>query len=378
MRLPADVLRRIDALARVARGWLDPADPLRREALDRLPSQVGLSRPLVAWGLDRAFEVITEPELAAWWQREGGTGPGLRTGHVLAGNVFVAGLPPMVAALLAGGTVRVKAPSAAPTFSELLVRSLDREPALAGRAEADAWSRDQLARTRALLGSVDVLFAMGDDTSIAALRDLAPDGLRFCGFGHRYSVALVTAEALADPAGIDLLIDALAVDHLAWNGAGCLTPRWVFVQGTPTAVEALARRAADRLPALVNALPAPPLSAGEGAERAAWLARAAFTGWSASGPGWGAAALPEPDLRPAPPPRVLCFCPVSAPVDLARLLGPLGTRLQGLALAGSADESALVAALAPLGLSRIAPAGSLQRPPVHWNHDDVRILAACR
>jgi hypothetical protein len=372
--VPADVARRIDALSRVARGWLEARDPLRLEAIERLPGECGLTPELVAWGLDRAFEVIDEATLEAWWAREGGPSSLARSGHIWAGNVFVAGLPPLVASLLAGVPARVKAPSGAPSFARLLVRSLGREPLLAGQVEASAWSRREEQRTQALLDEVDVLFAMGDDASIHALRALSAGRARFCGFGHRYSVALVTPSALAFP---DEAIDALAVDHLAWNGAGCLTPRWTFVQGTAADAVALARRAAARLPDLVNALPAPPLCAGEGAERAAWLARTAFLGWSASGPGWGAAALPEPVLRPAPPPRVLCFCPVSAPGELVRLLGPLGNRLQGLALAGVADEQALVAALSPLGLSRIAPAGRLQRPPVHWNHDDVRILASC-
>jgi len=367
------VERRVAALARLADRWLDPGDPLRREALDVLPGECRLTPELVAWGLDRAFEVITGDALRAWWAREGQeTRPRSATGHVWAGNVFVAGLPPVVASLLAGRPARVKAPSRSPGFAELLLRSVELEPEVAGLLEVGAWARDDAERTRALVEGVDVLFVMGDDGSVAALRALSSERVRFCGFGHRYSVGLVT-----DPAVPDTDLDGLAVDHLAWNGAGCLTPRWIFVQGTAADAEALARRAAARLPAVVNGLPAPPLSAGEGAERAAWLARAAFAGWSASGPGWGAAALPEPDLRPAPPPRVLCFCPVSAPTELARLLGPLGRTLQGLALAGPADEGELVGALGCLGLSRIAPAGSLQRPPVHWNHDDVRILASC-
>ena len=371
MSLPGDVGRRIEALARVARGWLDPTDPLRVEALATLPESCRLSRPVVAWGLDRAFEVIDEPSLEAWWRREGGPSGLARTGHVWAGNVFVAGLPPVVASLLAGVPAAIKAPSRSPAFAELLVRSVDREPSLAGRVEAAAWSRSDVELTGALVGRIGALFAMGDDDSIAALRSLVPAEVRFCGFGHRYSVALASATVR------DEELDALAVDHLAWSGAGCLTPRWVFVRGTANHAEALARRAAARLPDLVNALPAAPLSAGEGSERAAWLARAAFLGWSASGPGWGAAALPEPSLRPAPPPRVMCFCPVSDASELVGLLGPLGNRLQGLAVAGAADERGLSRLLSPLGLSRIAPAGLLQRPPVDWNHDDVRILAAC-
>ena len=375
--------RRIESLDRVARAWQDPDDPLRIEALDRLPGECGLSPEMVAWGLDRAFEGVDETALTAWWSREGGDEPSApwsrRSGHIWAGNVFVAGLPPVLDSLLACVKERNKAPTSSPTFASLLVRSLDREPALAGKATAAAWSRREVGRTRALLAEVELLFAFGDDHSVAALRTLAPAGLPVHGFGHRFSVAVITSEALADERGLDGLLDGLAIDHLAWDGAGCLSPRWIFVEGDAVAAEALARRAAVRLPARVNDLPAPPLSAGEGVDRAAWLARAAFFGWSASGPGWGVAALPEPQLSPAPPGRVMCFLPAPDLASLPVLLGALGARLQGVALAGEQQRPGLAwRLLAPLGLSRVAAPGALQRPPVDWNHDDVRILAAFR
>ena len=72
----------------------------------------------------------------------------------------------------------------------------------------------------------------------------------------------------------------------------------------------------------------------------------------------------------------MCFLPMADLGDLPVLLDPLGPRLQGLSLAGSEKLGDMLAeALEPLGLSRIARPGELQRPPVHWSHDGVRILA---
>ena len=172
----------------------------------------------------------------------------------------------------------------------------------------------------------------------------------------------------------DEVPDGLIADALAWDGAGCLTPRYVFVDGDPTA---FARAAATRAPTIVNELPALPLSAGAGAERSSWLAQAAFSGWSAHGPGWGVASLPEARLNPAPPPRVMCFLPLPEPAALHQLLRPLGSRLQAVAVLGPEERRAAYAdALAPLGVSRVCGPGELQRPPIDWNHDDVRILAS--
>lgn len=379
-RLPVEA--RIAGIARVARSWLDPDDPSRLDALQRLPEEAGLHEGMVAWGLDRAFEEVSIPALRAWWSSEGGAsddGPRL-SAHVQAGNVFAAGLPPVVASLLAGVPAIIKAPAAQPTFAALLARSFAlHAPELGPCVGAASWPRDDELATAALLRA-DVVFAFGSDASVEAIEALAPPSTTVLRFGHRFSVAALPRELLSGPAGaLDEALDGLLADVLAWDGGGCLTPRWTFVEGTAADAERLAHRCAERIEPILNALPALPLSPGAGAERAAWLAETAFSGWSAYGPGWGVASLPAARLLPMPPGRVACFLPVTGWDDVEAALQPLGSRLQGLAWAGPDDRrQELAERLGPLGLSRVCAPGELQRPPINWNHDDVRLLTALR
>ncbi len=374
--------QRMRALAGLALCWRDPEDEFRREALERLPDECSLSPEMVAWGIEQAFSVVTEEGMRHWWREEaqgkpyvGRSPPPELSGHVWAGNVFVAGLPPVIASLLAGSPALVKAPDRFPTFALLLARSMKAHaPELGNCLGAAAWSRDDVAATHTFLDNLDLLFAFGDDDSIAVLEQQFVR--RIVGFGHRYSVAAISAASLGSDAVLDELIDRLAVDHFAWDGQGCLTPRWVFVEGSAEIARLLAERAAERLPSLVEQFPAGPLSDEEAAARSAWLGETGFQGWSRGGAGWSCASLAgSTSLRLVPPPRSMCFLPVDELGDLPVLLDPLGPRLQGLSLAGSETlRDMLAEALEPLGLSRIARPGELQRPPVHWSHDGVRIL----
>jgi hypothetical protein len=417
-RLPLGV--RAAAIARVSRSWRDPRDPFRREAIERLPGECGLSPEMVAWGMDRAWEEVEERALLDWWRRQGpdgldatgapdGAGPPPTAGppplsaHVWAGNVFVSGLPPVLASLLAGVPAVVKAPSRHPSFAALLARSFAlHAPELGPCLGAAAWPRSDEGSTAALLEGADRVFAWGDDASVAALRDrTAADrasARRFYGFSHRYSIAVATraglAEAVADPRHSAL--EGLALDALAWDGGGCLSPRWAFVEGSPDDAQRLARLLCDVLPAVAARLPAgqpadpapAAAAAAAGVARAAWLAHAGFAGWSRGGSGWGVAAvapqgadaLSQPALASAPGRCVPCVA-VPGLEPIRALLAPLGPRLQGMALLCAADErrareAHARALLEPLGLSRIAPPGRLQTPPLSWEHDGVRILAA--
>jgi hypothetical protein len=367
LRRRASALRRLGvevrakALARVARSWLDPVDALRREGLQRVPVEAGLSEASLAWGLDRAFEVITEDALLAWGPRP--ELPVTLSGHVWAGNVVTAGLPPVFASLLVGAPALVKAPGELPAFAELFARSVAvHAPELGDCLGAAGWSRNDQAATDALLGCVDVLFAFGGDAAIDSLR--ARSAVPVAGFGHRISAGLVADDA------DDAALRGLWVDALAWDGGGCLSPALAFVDGD---AEAVARRLAALAPAVAEQLPAVPGDLAGGAERAALLGLAGMTGFAASGPGWAVVALPDSSAIPTIPPRTLVLLPAS-PADAAARLAELGPVLQGVAVAGapSVDRTPFEA----LGASVFAPAGRLQTPPVDWDHDGVSILKA--
>lgn len=361
------VADRAAGLWRVSRSWLDPDDELRREALELLPGECGLSARSVAWGLDRAFEVVTPEALHTWWRGEGGVPAVGLSGHVFAGNVFAAGLPPVLASLLAGVPALVKSASACPSWGALLARSVARHaPELGPCLGAAAWGRGDAASTASLLDVCDLIVAFGDDASLVRLRDAQPAGRRFAGFGHRYSVAVLGAE-LDDE---DTALRGLARDHFAWDGAGCLTPVWTFVEGDAARARRLALRAAQLAPQVAEELPAAPLSEVDGARRQSWLARAAFGGVARWGRGWAVATRP-PGALDQPPRRTLVFVPLSSTSELPATLAPLGDHLQGVAASGCAVPEA---ELESLGLSRTVAPGSLQRPPLAWSHDGHQIL----
>ncbi|MBN95140.1 MAG: hypothetical protein CL928_13900 [Deltaproteobacteria bacterium] len=376
---------RIALLAQVAQRWMDPSDPFRVQAIRALPGECFLAEEQVAWGLDQAFAGVDAATLRAWWDREGGSGSASLSAHLWSGNVFVAGLPPVVASLLAGVPAFIKAPSRQPTFASLLVDSVAAVAADLGASLGQAaWPRSDAGATDRLMSAADVVFAFGADESIAALQVLAPPDLRFCGFGHRYSIAVVlgdTADQVADGRSLESSfgsLEGLARDLLVWDGQGCLTPRWIFVEGDLGRAQSLAAGAAEFLPELVTRFPGQRLGPQEGAVRSSWLASAAFAGWSRAGDHWAVAAVPWSEaLPPAPPPRCLCFAAIPDLALLPSILAPLGRRLQGVARLGTvARDQELAELCAPLGLSRLAKAGALQQPPVDWNHDDVRILAS--
>jgi hypothetical protein len=387
------VADRIAILVTWARAWADPRDPYRAEALSLLPQATGLSDAMVERALDLAFESVESERLRAWWEREAqGESSARLSAHISSSNVFTAGLPPVLASLLAGVPAFLRPPSTQPEFAALLARSWNERGLLGGEFLASAtWDREERDVTRALLAVADRLYVFGDDDTVADFGRLAQDsraGVRLLGFGHRISIAAIGREALGgidsgpdslatlDPTLPDSTLEALARDALAWDGGGCLTPRWIFVEGDAALAAAVARRAAPLVARVAEELPAgAPLDASAGAARAAYLGLAGFEGFATQGPGWAVASLAETRLQPDPPSRALIFVPLPDLAALPTVLASLGDHLQGLLYIGDdARRETLASALAGQGLSLAVSAGMLQRPPIDWNHDGVRHL----
>jgi len=375
------VEERIEALVAWARAWVTPQDPYRLETLRRLPASTGLSPEMIERGLDVAFESVEAHRLRDWWQREGGAPSSAQlSAHILSSNVFVAGLPPVIGSLLAGVPAFIRPPSDQPEFAEVLVRSWNERQLLGGSYLGwMGWPRDHQGKTQALLHAADRVFVFGGDETVHSIRQLGaadPDAGQVFGFGHRLSIGAIGREALPSVARWDSTFENLSRDALSWDGQGCLTPTWIFVEGDPQTAEELARTAATFLPRIAEELPpGRELDPAEGAARAAYLGQAGFEGFSSQGRGWAVASFAGVQLQPSPPARSLIFLPVDDLSVLPTLLTPLGDHLQGLLYVGdSARRDILEDSLSALGLSRAVPAGMLQRPPIDWNHDGVRIL----
>ena len=373
------VEERISTLVAWAQAWCDPRDRYRREAVSLLPASTGLSPAMVERGISLGFESVEAHRLRAWFEREAGRSPAAQlSAHISSSNVFIAGLPPIVASLLAGVPVFIRPPQEQTDFARLLVASWCERSLLGGLfLDWSSWPREDESATRALLAATERSFVFGTDETLTAVRCLAPPEHRVLGFGHRLSFAAVGREALDEQATWDSTWAALAQDVLAWDGAGCLTPRWIFVEGDGEAAQLLARRAAPFLARLAEELPrGRSLDAAAGSRRATYLATAAFGGYSKQGRGWAVAAPPEWSPRPDPPARTAVFVPVPDLSKLPSLLAPLGDHLQGMAYVGAPERrESLASSLSAAGLSMSVPAGMIQRPPIDWNHDGVRLLA---
>ncbi|MCK6528042.1 hypothetical protein L6R50_10950 [Myxococcota bacterium] len=370
-------------LDRVARGWLDPEDPLRLEALERVPGQAGLSREGVAFGLDAAFSALTAEGLRELVRREAGdaspgdsaTVPRGMSLHVQAGNVFTAALPRLFASLLAGCPALLKAPGDQGAFTDLLARSFaDRGGRLSGAVRGVAWRGDDAGATGTALAAAAVVVAYGSDDAVGALRAAARPDAVFLGFPHRASVAIFgrgASGALPD------LLHGLALDVCAYDQRGCLSPQVLYVEegGALSARDAAAAIAAG-FPAAARALPPGPPDPALQAARYLHLEAARFDGEVFEGDGFAVCFRPDPAFAPGPGARVLDVRPLPSVRDLATPLAPLAGRLQGVAAAvGDAELPHLARASGRLGASRICRPGRLQRPPAWWRSDGLPILS---
>ena len=338
---------------------------------------------MVGRGLDAAWETVTEEVLLSEWERvvDRGTwvkrlGDRAPSGHFWPSNVFVAGLPAVLFSVLAGRPVLIKAPCNEGAFAALLARSFAMHaPELGPTVGAATWDRGDQQATSSLLAAVDRVFAFGDQGSIDALSLLVRPETPLHRFGPRISVGFV-ADDHRDHLDPTSLLD-MAEDVVAWDGAGCLTPRWIFVEGGLAEAEDFARACVPAMKAATDRWPARPLDAERGATRMSFLGLARFAGLAWDGPGWAVAVVQDPLSLPEPPPRTLVLSPISHRSSLPRLLTPFSGMLQGALVLGSGGaRREIFDVLRPLGLSLCAVPGQLQRPPLAWQHDEVDLLAA--
>lgn len=378
------------ALGRVSARWLDPADPIRREALATLPATTALAPATLAAGLDRSFGAFSAAELLAlvaaelgdpepfdrWLPRVPGgptlsrpVGPAL-TLVVGAGNLPVPLALDVMCALLLRSAALVKPPSEDPLFAALLARSIaEVDPDLGAAVAVARWPGGSLPHEDAALALADAVVATGEDASVLALRRRASLTTRFVARGARLSVGLVAREATAPP-HVDALAARIATDTLLWDQRGCLSPVAWLVEGPADALAAAVERA---LSEAARSLPAPLLLDPRIAslEERARVDVRALRGEPVRRT--GRVVVDEGPLVPLAGRHVL-LRPVGALSEAPALLDPWAGRLSNVLFAAPPDD-ALVEALLPLAPTRLCAVGRAQEPPAAWHHDGEPVLA---
>lgn len=371
------------AIDRVCRRWLDRSDPIRREAEERLAAGTGLAPAMLADGLSQMIrraqglpalldaDLSSRHALDRFVNRPEGLrsmafGPGLLT-CVFSGNV--PGIPAfdMALALALKSACLVRVAAEEPDFAPLFARSVaEVDPGMGEAIHVARWAYDEETPYR----RAGAVLAYGSDRSIAAIRRLVPESVRFLGHGHKLSFACIAAEAATDGTAA-----RLAQDVAMYDQQGCVSPHIAFVErGGPLSPEAFAGATAEALAALQERMPRRRLSLEEAAalrsarDEAEFSADACF--FSPGDLAWAVVHQEEPAFLPSPLNRLLRTYAVDTLEEVEALVAPHSAYLQTVAFAGPDEKRlALAGRLGRLGASRIASVGQAQEPHPLWRHD---------
>ena len=354
----ARVLRVVVAGRRIA----DPADPLGREARERLEASSGLSREGVALALGEHLEV--EPSLQhleALLARE----TSARCHVVLAANVCTAVLRATAVAVATAPRVTLRPSRRDPVLAEILARALAADAVFAAAGGAI----ERVAEIAPAPG--DELHLYGSDEAMAALSARAPAGVVVRAHGTGLGLALVGRDVALDAAA-----EALARDVVPFDQRGCLSPRAALVEGGAARAEAFAAALDRALVELGRRVPRGPLDAAARAELALYRAAIQAVGVYREGPDHAVGLDAAPRALVLPPAtrvvHVVAAEAASAPALLA-------VWAEHLTCVGSDDDGALVRAvhaLAPRG--RRARLGAMQRPPLDGPVDLREVIVRAR
>ena len=361
---------RIDRLDRVLGALASPGSAIRRTLEERLPEATGFAAATLREGLGLALTRWQTGGVREWVHAELGEPPVMRdaprsTAVLGAGAIPMPTLEAMIAPLVLGSTVSIRPGHrdriTAPSFRDAL-RELD-EGLGASVAVVETERGDEAALAAHL--EADAVVVSGSDDSVAAIRERSRPGTRFIGYGHRLSVAVVGGGPSPEAAR------ALALDVSLWDQLGCLSPRAVFALGDAdswaSALAGALEEVATRLPrgeVALDAAAAIRLERSEAEVRRAADERIVLH----SGADWTVVREADAIWRRSPLHRFVRLHPVEDEAGVARALEPLGAVLSTIGFAPGIEG--IVAGLAP----RSAPLGSMQTPPLHWNHDGIGTL----
>jgi acyl-CoA reductase-like NAD-dependent aldehyde dehydrogenase len=290
-------------------------------------------------------------------------GPAL-VAHVVASNVPALALPAIALGCLAGAAVVVKSGRDDPVSAPAFVRALAAvDPDLAATIVATYWPGGDVAREDAVLSRADVVVATGGDAALAAL---APRlGARLVAHGPRISAAVAATDDAA----------RLAQDVALHDQRGCLSPHVVYVVGDDRDAARFADRLAGALDALAGRLPPGPAAV---EARAAARVHAAEAEWASGArvlAGRGGCVIHErtAPLRPTHGRRTIRVHAIPGAEAIPALLPPGVVECVGVA---GIDTVPLLDALRERGVSRVCPAGRMQRPSLVWPRGQLPPLGA--
>jgi len=385
----------IAALGAAGSRLLDPGDPIRAEALDRLPESSGLSPAMCVAVLDgmaadwtaERLEALVTAELGsadaldgfvtAGRRRSLAVGPSLAV-QIVAGGVPGVGVNALLRSLVVKGPTLIKPGRGDLLLPTLFARALAAiDPPLADALAVVYWPGGSVEHEDAALAHADVATVYGADETVRTLRARVPATTRLVAYHHRVSVGLVGREALAGER-IEATARDVAAAVSAYDQRGCVSPQIVLVEeggamSPADFAEALARAlaaAGERLPA--GRFDARQASTLQQARSTAELLAVAAGGLVRHGLASPWTVVLESSPQPPVPTagRFVRVQPIGDAADARGALAPLGPHLQTVGVAGlGARLESVAKALGEVGASRVTPSAAVAYPPAWWHHD---------
>ncbi len=372
--------------------WLDPDSQERQEAETRLPETTGLSVAMIRHVLPLIFREYRADRIETLCVDELGclevldrfvpsvsgqkraSGPPLMT-HVLAGNVPGAGLDSVIFSLLVKSATLVKTSSAEPVLPALFARSIrDIDPNLGACLSVVSWPGGNAELEDLAYGRADMVVASGSDASLAAIRKRTRG--QFIGYGHKVSFGLVTKESLTEA---EETAHKVAYDVALYDQQGCLSPQLIYVkEGGDVTPKEFAALLATGLAHWQTELPRGPVSpevstairrARDEAEWQALAGKDVVLHASPNGTDWTVVYDADPTFVQSPLYRTIRVKPLRDIAQLGGILEAWRPYLEAVGVAAGPERTATLAdTLVALGVSRVCPIGTMQRPPLSWRH----------
>lgn len=391
----SDVIR---SVSRAALRVADAGDAIGRAAHVCLRDETGWSASMVSATIAGMAETWTEAELSNLVRGELGSADVLEAFHddparpgrqrraagppviglVQAGNVPGTGITAVIRCLLVRSAVICKLPADEPGLTVHFAQALAEEDASLGSCLTATWwpadEADPLAvEMRKCSGKVVIY---GGESAVAAYRRDLPASTELLIYGPRTGVAVL----LSDASTHDRRIEAgLAADVCAYEQEGCVSPRLVFVLGS--SAREFGARLAHALADVSATHEPPPPSPADAVRLRALRASAELAAYGDadgevdlfdSGPenfAWTVRCSETPGVGMEDLPRTVFVYHVGSAEQLGKLLEPLRDRIQVIGYAGSLGLPELAELANELGVSRVAPIGSIAWPPADWRHD---------
>ncbi len=389
-------------VGQVGARFLDEGDPLRLEALQRLPESAGVSSPMAKeildgmaadWVEDRLLTLVLNelriPDsldgFAPWpgvdderstgrkvWAR----GPRLSL-HVGAGNVPGVSVTSLIRALLVKSTVLLKTAHNDTVLPHLFLRGLqEADPELASAVAVAYWPGGE--EPAVVLEAAEAVIFYGGDQAARSLRDRLPLHIKWIAYRARLSFTFVASQELT-PSGASASARAAAGAVVAFDQRGCVSPHQIFVEeGGQISPLQWSRLLANALADLEDELPRGDLDL----EDASVLRREVDLAELKAAEGDGCEVFSDPELRwvvvhephgdaaPSCLNRFVRVRPVSGIAEAGLLLAPLGSHLQTVGVRAPLQRMTHIAeVLARVGVTRVTPLESTAWPAAWWHHD---------